>query len=259
MSKSSDAAEQFNVDKGLQAALHRYRAGEAEQEREASLNRLFGSGESVLDVGAKEGHYSRILAQRYRRVVALDLTKPNIPDVECVAGDACNLQFRDGEFDAVLAAEVLEHIPDVETAAREIARVARKRVIIGVPYKQDIRIGRATCPGCGAIRPPWGHLHSFNEAKLRRLFSGMKVDFEYVGKSRAVTNAVSTWLMDKAGNPWGCAYRRIPCDCGTFYTPPEKLAVPQRMAAKLAVTINSVQTSLTKPRANWIHALFTKP
>jgi SAM-dependent methyltransferase len=190
--------------------------------------------------------------------VALDLKKPNIPDVECVAGDACNLQFRDGEFDAVLAAEVLEHIPDVESAAREIARVARKRVIIGVPYKQDIRIARATCPGCGAVRPPWGHLHSFDEAKLKRLFRGMNVEFEYVGKSRDVTSAVATWLMDKADNPWGCAYPQIPCDCGSLYKRPRKLSMPQRMAAKLASTMNSVQTSLTKPRPNWIHAVFTK-
>ena len=243
----------------LSDALHRYRTSAAEKEREASLLGLFGSGESVLDIGAKEGHYSRMLAQRYKRVVALDLERPDIPEVECVAGNACSLQFRDGEFDTVLAAEVLEHVPDVEAAAREIARVAAKRVVIGVPYKQDIRIGRATCPGCGIIIQPWGHLHSFDEAKLSRLFAGMKVEkFEYIGTSSASTTALATWLMDRAGNPWGCAYRGVACTCGSFYTRPGTLTVPLRIAAKLATIMNSVQASIKRPHPNWIHALFTK-
>ena len=61
----------------------------------------------------------------------------------------------------MIAAEVLEHIPsDVEDAAREIARVARKRVIVGVPYGEDNRIGRITLRAlhCGTINPPWGSL-----------------------------------------------------------------------------------------------------
>jgi SAM-dependent methyltransferase len=254
-----ETQEQIEKKISLSEALQRYRTSEAEKQREASLTSLFGAGESVLDVGAKEGHYSRMLKQRYRRVVALDLKKPDIPDVECVAGDACKFQFRDGEFDTVLAAEVLEHIPEVERAAREIARVAARRVVIGVPYKQDIRLGRATCPGCGAILPPWGHLHSFEEARLKQLFAGMKVEtFEYIGTSAGSTTALATWLMDRAGNPWGNAYTGVACACGSFYSRPSTLTVPQRIAAKLATTMNSVQASFTRPHANWIHAVFIK-
>jgi SAM-dependent methyltransferase len=40
-------------------------------------------------------------------------------------GDALNLPFPDGEFDRVVAAEVLEHIPDDEAAIAELARVLR--------------------------------------------------------------------------------------------------------------------------------------
>ena len=40
-------------------------------------------------------------------------------------GDALRLPFPDGHFDRVLAAEILEHIPDDELAMAELARVLR--------------------------------------------------------------------------------------------------------------------------------------
>jgi hypothetical protein len=36
-------------------------------------------------------------------------------------------------------------VAEIEKAASEISRVAKFDVIIGVPYKQDIRVGRSTC------------------------------------------------------------------------------------------------------------------
>ena len=42
-----------------------------------------------------------------------------------VAGDALALPFSDGAFDRVIAAEVLEHIPDDRAALAELARVLR--------------------------------------------------------------------------------------------------------------------------------------
>jgi len=40
-------------------------------------------------------------------------------------GDALSLPFADGEFDRIVAAEVLEHIPEDTTAIAELARVLR--------------------------------------------------------------------------------------------------------------------------------------
>jgi SAM-dependent methyltransferase len=42
-----------------------------------------------------------------------------------VQGDALHLPFPDGAFDRVIAAEVLEHIPDDNSAMHELARVLR--------------------------------------------------------------------------------------------------------------------------------------
>ena len=160
----------------------------------------------MLDIGARDGYFSQLLTEYFDEVTALDLEKPDFsfPRVTTVAGDATNLQFADDSFDCVFCAEVLEHIPDVAQACREIARVARHEILIGVPYKQDTRLGRTTCQSCGRKNPPWGHLNRFDERRLAKLFPGLSVEASsFVGSARSETNPLSTMLMDVAGNPWG--------------------------------------------------------
>jgi hypothetical protein len=124
-----------------------------------------------FDIGAREGCFSRLLADRIDEVVTLDLEMPRIEHdrVRCVAGDATALQFDDGSFDAVLCAEVLEHIPPpgLQRACEEIARVTCGIAVIGVPFRQDTRVGRTTCAQCGRPNPPWGHVNEFDEPRLR--------------------------------------------------------------------------------------------
>jgi SAM-dependent methyltransferase len=145
---------------------------------------------SVLDIGARDGHFSQLLTEYFDEVTALDLEKPDfsLPRVTPVAGDATRLQFADNSFDCVFCAEVLEHIPDVAQACREIARVALHEVLVGVPYKQDTRLGRTTCQSCGCENPPWGHVNRFDEKRLIRLFAGLRlVSMSFVWSNREVT------------------------------------------------------------------------
>jgi SAM-dependent methyltransferase len=215
--------------------------------------------ESILDIGARDGHFSRMFTNHFSRVTALDLDKPafNIPGVECVEGDATNLQFATGAFDVVFAAEVIEHIPNVRAACREMARVAKHQVIIGVPYKQDTRCGRTTCAACGAHNPPWGHVNTFDEARMADLFPGMKASYTYVWQNSEATNPLSAWLMDLAGNPHGTYDQDEPCGkCGAKIQPPKR-ATWQRGLSAAATVLNRIQRPLNPTHANWIHAVFT--
>jgi glycogen(starch) synthase len=47
------------------------------------------------------------------------------PGVELVEADARELPFEDGSFDAVLALDLLAHLPDLGAGVKELARVAR--------------------------------------------------------------------------------------------------------------------------------------
>ncbi|MCX6615968.1 MAG: class I SAM-dependent methyltransferase [Acidobacteria bacterium] len=244
--------------------LSEYRATALEKERTADLLRILPRGRtSVLDLGARDGHFSRLLPQYFPAVTALDLTMPVFAweRVTKVAGDATNLPFPDEAFDCVFCAEVLEHIPAVATACREMARVAKHEIVIGVPYRQDTRVGRTTCLTCAKHNSPWGHVHAFDEARLRTLFPALRVIRKsFVGVNREHANWLSTALMDWAGNPWGTYAQEEPCvHCGArLVPPPAERPVWRKMCSAAAARINRIQRAFVRPHGNWIHIVFSK-
>jgi 2-polyprenyl-3-methyl-5-hydroxy-6-metoxy-1,4-benzoquinol methylase len=114
---------------------------------ESTLDELFTSADpqSLLDVGCGEGVLTHQWAQRLgeqRRVVGIDLDDPALhaewakrtaPNLEYRVMKAENLPFADGEFDAAAAIEVLEHVPDAEHTVAEMARVAKRWLLVSVP------------------------------------------------------------------------------------------------------------------------------
>jgi ubiquinone/menaquinone biosynthesis C-methylase UbiE len=217
---------------------------------------------SVLEIGARHGLMTRELVKRVDQVTALDLSRPRfeIPGVVTVAGNVEQLQFEDNSFDCVVCTEVLEHVPDVAAAARELARVSRRHVLVGVPYSQDTRVGRTTCNHCGQVNPPWGHIHTFDEPRLAQLFSNLRtVTTEYCSENRERTNTLSVMLQDFARNPYGVYYQEEGCvACGKKMTAPENLSFVERAACSIGVRLYDLQTRFNKPRPTWIHLLMAK-
>jgi SAM-dependent methyltransferase len=108
-------------------------------------------GERVLDMGCGAGRHAFEMYRRGADVIALDQDAdelstvsewfaamreegglPASAEADVKQGDALNLPFPDGEFDRVVAAEVLEHIPDDGAAITELARVLRPGGTIAV-------------------------------------------------------------------------------------------------------------------------------
>ncbi len=251
--------------KGHHMDLTQYRETDLEKDRTNDLMRLIpNGGDIVLDIGARDGHFSKLLAEKYKKVIALDLEEPSIShqNIQCVKGDVTNLDFRDNSFDFVFCAEVLEHIPSplLEEACSEISRVSKDYLLIGVPYKQDIRVGRTTCYKCGKKNPPWGHVNSFNEKRLEKLFSKFKVhEISFVGRTSSHTNILSSMLMDFAGNPYGTYNQEEPCIyCNNQLMPPPDRNLLQKISTKLAFYTNNIQSLFSQEHGNWIHILFKK-
>ena len=217
-----------------------------------------------LDIGARDGWFSIMLAERFDKVTALDIEEPSIdhPRVQCVKGDVTNLDFPNDAYDLVFCEEVLEHIPPEQLikACCELERVAKKYILIGAPFKQDIRVNRAKCYTCGKRNPPWGHVNSFDEHRLKQLFSLCAVQkISYVGENREYTNVFSVFLLDFAGNPYGFYHQEEPCiHCGAKLKEPPPRNIPQKISTRLAFNIKNIQSPFHSPHPNWIHVLFEK-
>ncbi len=245
----------------------KYRESPPEKERvEKIFSLVDGRGSLAVDIGAHDAFMASILASRYDTVIALDITRPQTesnPEIVPIIGDACNLPFADDSFDMVLCAEVLEHIrPDLlPKACFEIARVSRGNVVIGVPFKEDIRVGRTTCQSCGGINPPWGHQNSFDENRLRRLFEDMVWEKAvFAGENGLATNAFSAKLLDLAGNPYGTYDQEWPCIyCRNKMQWPPERSFLQKVLTRTAAIVHTVQRRFTKTHPTWIHVRFGKP
>lgn len=121
-------------------------------ERRRLFSRLiakFGlaSDARILDIGTSTGTNLRMLRDLgYVRSEGLDASEDAVR--WCAAkgygkvtrGDVCAMPFPDGEFDLVLATDIIEHVDDDAAALREIRRVLKPdgRVLITVPAFQSL-------------------------------------------------------------------------------------------------------------------------
>jgi hypothetical protein len=244
--------------------LEEYRRHPREKERIESLFNLISSGDPALDIGTRDGYLARKLAEKFDAVTALDLIKPEVvhPKIRVVTGDLRCLEFADNAFHTVLCAEVLEHIPteNLAAACAELARVVKTNLIIGVPYKQDLRLGRTKCYTCEKSNPPWGHVNDFDEKKLNGLFPQLRAEkIEFVGRHKEMTNSLSAILLAYAGNPYGTYDQEESCiHCGAKLISPPRRSVAQKISTKLALMLNAAQRLFARPRPIWIHVSFRK-
>ncbi len=113
---------------------------------ERTLDHLFAQAApgSVLDLGCGEGVLTEQWAQRLGsgRVVGVDLEDPELraewstrtrENLEFRATAGVQLGFATDEFDLVAAIEALEHIPEPRRMIAEMARVARRHLLVSVP------------------------------------------------------------------------------------------------------------------------------
>ncbi|MCW3068488.1 MAG: methyltransferase protein [Solirubrobacterales bacterium] len=152
---------------------------------ERSLDELLASAapSSLLDVGCGEGVLVHRWAARLpqARVVGIDLEEESIqegwaerraPNLEYRVMEAANLPFADGEFELASAIEVLEHLPDPEHTVSEMARCARRHLLVSVPREPLWRmLNMARGAYWPALGNTPGHLNHWSRRSFVELLS----------------------------------------------------------------------------------------
>jgi ubiquinone/menaquinone biosynthesis C-methylase UbiE len=174
----------------------------------ANLDRVFGRVDrdpepvrQALEVGCGEGVIAARLHDRWGEVAALDLPDAGLrADWRGVDGprflhaNALELPFADDRFDVVVAAEVLEHLPDPDRGLQEMARVGRRHLVLSVPREPVFR-------GCNLVAGRYvrdlgntpGHLNHWSRRGFVRFVS-------QVAEVQEVTSPF----------PWTCVWAVLP-------------------------------------------------
>ncbi|MBV9952017.1 MAG: class I SAM-dependent methyltransferase [Acidimicrobiia bacterium] len=145
-------------------------------------------GHLLLDMGAGAGRHAFESYRRGARVIALDYDAAELKDVAglfaamdaagdvppeaaaaVINGDGTRLPFPDESFDRIVCSEVLEHIPDLDTAVAELHRVLKPggTMAVTVPTWFPEKICWALSEEYHAPFVPGGHIRIFTESALR--------------------------------------------------------------------------------------------
>lgn len=123
----------------------------------------------VLEIGGGRSGLASLLYPD-ARVTTLDRDRtllgqgPSADTADPVCADACRLPFPDGVFDVVTLFDVLEHIEDDATAAREALRVTRPGgwLLVSTPgadwHYPYYRAMQRWCPPESSLMQEWGHV-----------------------------------------------------------------------------------------------------
>lgn len=144
-----------------------------------TLDRLFplSAGERVIEVGCGSGHLTKRLAERGVDIVGID-PNPNAGVVGgtdrilCMSAEA--LDFPDGEFDALVSVHAIEHIPPLEAAMAEMARVLKPGgralfIYPAEPIQGVYAIPTSVILYGTPFKAREVHCHKLSPAKLRRI------------------------------------------------------------------------------------------
>lgn len=125
----------------------------------------------TLEVGAGTGVHLRYVRHRYDEYVMTDLNPPMLRQaaerasgrITVEAQDATKLAYQDASFDRVIAAHILEHLPEPHSVIREWMRVLKPGGVLSIVLPCDPgiawRLGRSLGP--------------------RRTFTRVGIDYDY--------------------------------------------------------------------------------
>ncbi len=148
---------------------------------EAVLQRLGDlNGKRLLDAGCGKGRYVKLIKQLYPEamITAMDVSPQmlrHVPQgIRTVQNSILNMPFADGEFDAVICIEALEHAVQIEESVRELARVLAVNGKLIIIDKNAEKLGSLEIPS-------WEKWFDTEELASMMREEGLEVSSEFVG------------------------------------------------------------------------------
>ena len=155
---------------------------------------------TLLDAGCGNGVFGRYLGETRPEitVTGMDRSQEALRHVTTgrLEGSVSAIPAEDRSYDCVTCLEVLEHLPiqDYSQALHELARVARRHIVVGVPYREKTERNTTTCPECRTTFNAYLHLRRFDDDTLKVLLDSVgfhSTELAFPSPTRAAVGAAS--------------------------------------------------------------------
>lgn len=190
-------------------------------ELEASFVERFGAGRDVLEVGCGTGLVLDRIQRFARKAQGVDLSpgmleKAQARGLPVTLGSATELPFADGSFDVTCSFKVLAHVPEVERALSEMARVTRPDgVVIAEFYNPFSLRGLVKRWGpAGRVAPGTDESHVYTRfdsplAVRRMLPTGYRL---IASRGVRIVTPAAFFMRHVLSRKWFSAAERALCD-----------------------------------------------
>jgi ubiquinone/menaquinone biosynthesis C-methylase UbiE len=211
---------------------------------------------SCLDLGCGDGTILNKLNRKLFKV-GLDISHNALLNARVerkVLACSSMLPFRPNSYDLVICTEVLEHLPSekFKLSINEIQRIAKKNILVSVPFQEQLDRKEACCPNCGFIFHIHMHLRSFNLTKLKTMFTNFFPKFHQF--SHTSEKSYPAWLLKirrNYGHRWEWEENALCPRCGHKNNHP-----PQR--TPISVMTSALANIFAKNRPKWIAVIYEK-
>lgn len=212
---------------------------------------------TIIDIGCGNGVITNALNKKYK-TLGVDQSEEALKYLEGpkLISSADKINVEDSSFDLVLSSELLEHLTEeiLQGVVKEIKRIAKRYILVTVPNSENLDQNFVKCPRCKKLFHSYGHLRSFNEEILIRLFGGgYKVVSNFQeGPEYRIYNNLLLRLRHKYGNQYFNPAHFTLCPfCGNTDFPLKK-------GNFISKVINGLNSIIARRVPYWFFILFEK-
>lgn len=158
-----------------------------------------------LDIGAGSGALVRALHAQGYDATGIDLYRTS---KDIIQGSITDIPFGPAGFDTVFCCDVIEHLADdqMKSGLKEVYRILKTggHFVVTIPFDEDLRLNKVSCPKCGHEFHRYGHLQSFDAHRITGLLMdhGLRVIFLEV-------YALGAMAKLPLGRHFNCLFRRL--------------------------------------------------
>lgn len=182
MNSTFDYRDHYEKDAQVFNYFHEYDTpatkAEAKRLHQTIARKIPTEANVILDVGCGNGWLARYFLPKGKSVISMDISSINPVRIHKkvasdnhmgLVADVFQLPFAENSIDAIVASEIMEHVPDPTAFVQKLFTVLKPggRLIITTPYNEKLQYH--LCVHCNNPTPAHAHIHSFNENNISAL------------------------------------------------------------------------------------------